>query len=210
MCYTNFVEGRGHFYLPVKLPLFCGMSAPLDKAKGKPREGGILIRGAMLKRCGRCTKWKLVSEFYKDRTQKDGYSGSCKICSKERKKEWCSQNRNREREHNSNYYYRHLEEQRERNRSWHSQHPEKDRERTRARRARIRGAGGTITTQEWEDLKKKYNYTCLCCKHKEPEIKLTLDHVLPLILGGRHEISNAQPLCSTCNFRKHTKHIDYR
>lgn len=44
-----FVEGRGHFSFAYKLPLFCGVSAPLDKAKGKPRDGGILFGATMKK-----------------------------------------------------------------------------------------------------------------------------------------------------------------
>jgi hypothetical protein len=44
MPYNKSAEGRGHFYLPIKLPLFRGMLAPLSKASGKLRDGGILIR----------------------------------------------------------------------------------------------------------------------------------------------------------------------
>lgn len=63
---------------------------------------------------------------------------------------------------------------------------------------------------EWEDLKKKYNYICLCCKKKEPEIRLTIDHIVPISLKGNNTIDNIQPLCANCNSSKHTKIIDYR
>jgi 5-methylcytosine-specific restriction endonuclease McrA len=65
------------------------------------------------------------------------------------------------------------------------------------------------TFQEWEDLKEKYNYTCPCCKKSEPEIKLTIDHILPLIKMGTNEISNIQPLCGKCNRSKYVKTIKY-
>jgi 5-methylcytosine-specific restriction endonuclease McrA len=78
------------------------------------------------------------------------------------------------------------------------------------RRARIAQNGGTITGREWSDLKKKYNFTCLCCKRREPEIKLCLDHVIPIARGGPNTIENAQPLCVSCNTKKQTKTIDYR
>lgn len=79
-----------------------------------------------------------------------------------------------------------------------------------ARRARIKGAEGSHTNSEWEALKKKFDYMCLCCKQQEPDIKLSEDHILPLSRGGSNYISNIQPLCLACNMRKNIKTIDYR
>ena len=63
------------------------------------------------------------------------------------------------------------------------------------------------TNQEWRDLCAKYNHQCLCCGE---QTTLTVDHVLPISLGGSNSIDNIQPLCLACNLRKHAKHIDYR
>lgn len=95
-------------------------------------------------------------------------------------------------------------------RIWRANNPEKRRAQKSNRRARERGSGGRVTAQEWKDLKEKYSYTCLCCMKCEPEIKLTQDHILPVVLGGRHSIDNIQPLCRSCNSRKNKKYIDYR
>lgn len=79
------------------------------------------------------------------------------------------------------------------------------------RRARLLAAGGTFTAQEWNDLKAQYGYRCLCCGRQEPEIVLTVDHVVPISLGGHNDISNIQPLCLSCNTSKGNRHItDYR
>lgn len=78
-----------------------------------------------------------------------------------------------------------------------------------AYKARKKGAVGSFSPEEWGDLKKKYNYMCLCCKQQEPLIELCADHIVPLSVGGTNYISNIQPLCRSCNGTKYTKTINF-
>jgi hypothetical protein len=75
--------------------------------------------------------------------------------------------------------------------------------------ARKYGAEGGHTQGDWETLKAQYNWICPCCKKSEPEIKLTEDHIIPLIKGGSDNIENIQPLCGKCNSIKGAKIINF-
>lgn len=75
------------------------------------------------------------------------------------------------------------------------------------RRARLADVGGSYTTAEWNRLCTYFDHRCLCCGEQRP---LTVDHVTPITKGGSNTINNLQPLCGSCNSRKHNKVIDYR
>lgn len=80
----------------------------------------------------------------------------------------------------------------------------------RRRRTKKLRSEGSHTMSDWINLKNLYKNICLCCKRREPEITLTEDHIIPLSMGGTDFIWNIQPLCQSCNSRKHTKSIDFR
>lgn len=61
---------------------------------------------------------------------------------------------------------------------------------------------GSHTEDEWERLKALAKYRCVKCRKKK---RLTRDHIIPLSKGGDDTITNIQPLCHSCNCRKHDK-----
>ena len=99
---------------------------------------------------------------------------------------------------------------REKGRLWKQANPDMVRAMQHNRRARILGNGGKHTAKQWQALKAKYNYHCLMCQRQEPHIRLTVDHVIPVSKGGSSDICNLQPLCKSCNSKKHRKLLDFR
>lgn len=177
------------------------------------------------KLCRKCGETKPLDEFHKTNQIKSGYGTWCEVCYKKYHANYYHKNeevvKDRAKRHHVENKDKHIlqmkqwviqnrAKSREIKKAWKKKNPEKVQEHHRKRRTQIKESGDSITFREWSDLKKFYNYTCLCCRRTEPEIKLELDHVLPIALGGRHVIENAQPLCRSCNAAKYTKHIDYR
>lgn len=126
---------------------------------------------------------------------------------REYKRKWDARNRGKIRERLRIYRLHNKHKEDERKRKWHEKYPGKSSEYARNRRARLSNNGGTISDEEWQQLCDHYNNQCLACGSAE---ELTLDHIIPLVKGGKHDISNAQPLCNSCNAKKYTKIIDYR
>lgn len=51
----------------------------------------------------------------------------------------------------------------------------------------------------WRPIFERQNYTCRHCGSRG---FLSVDHIVPLYLGGGNESSNLQGLCDYCNARK--------
>jgi 5-methylcytosine-specific restriction endonuclease McrA len=172
----------------------------MPKKKGDYKQ----LRDRGLKPCSTCKKELPLDNFGKWPSRYDGLAHRCKECDRAHRineagrlslKRWREENIDR------------LKESRRR---WSNENRARVRFNTNRRHARKSGNGGSHTFEEWEYIKQLHDYRCLRCGKREPEIKLTKDHIMPLALGGHDGVSNLQPLCATCNSAKHTKHIDYR
>lgn len=99
--------------------------------------------------------------------------------------------------------------QRENMRKWRANNRDLANSIEATRRARKRGAKvGHLPDNFIAVVKSYYGEQCLSCGAKD---LLQLDHVVPLAMGGRHDLLNMQPLCQPCNLRKGGRRAeDYR
>jgi 5-methylcytosine-specific restriction endonuclease McrA len=128
-----------------------------------------------------------------------------------RKNKWRKANPDKERAQQRRAYAKNGAKYRERaklyQRGWNKRNKDKLLAMVHRRRARLQGNGGNYTIGEWNALCAFYDHRCLRCGEQKP---LTIDHVIPIVRGGRNDILNLQPLCKPCNSSKGTRIIDYR
>ena len=78
-----------------------------------------------MKICSICNIKKPLSEFYKDTSKKDGHRYSCKVCEKNRVREWTKKNRQHKLDYNQNYRKENVEEISKLNKEYHKNNIEK-------------------------------------------------------------------------------------
>lgn len=133
-------------------------------------------------------------------------------------KEWIAANREKYLARKKRWHEANKEEEnakaRERMKQWVSDNPEQHRANCANREARLKGAEGEYTADQWLELLELCDYKCLACvvndEDLEEDIELHRDHIVPLSEGGSNWITNIQPLCQRHNSEKHTQTIDYR
>lgn len=70
-------------------------------------------------------------------------------------------------------------------------------------RIRYQSRGPTVDAEGYLELERRQNYRCaLCGVVLVQRVKPHVDHVIPLALRGRNELSNYQLLCQQCNLGK--------
>lgn len=64
----------------------------------------------------------------------------------------------------------------------------------------------TLTSEEWLNILKKYNYKCAYCGTEFDEnILPEKDHIIPISKGGNNTKENIVPACRSCNAKKGSK-----
>jgi len=147
--------------------------------------------------CRKCLVIKDIKNFVKDKSRRRGHHPYCRICQNKIK------NNKRALERSLDWQKRNKSKRKEIRKRWYDKNPELIRIYKSQRRLRENNqSDGTINKKSLRSLPSEI---CSICKQKldwKKPNSVHLDHIIPLVKGGRHSIDNVQWTCRTCNLTK--------
>jgi HNH endonuclease len=180
-----------------------------EKARESSRKGALKYRrarGALPEHGnGRKTHCPQGHEYTEENTYLYRGMRQCKTCRKVRVRESFARHREEHLAIQARWRAANLERHRASARDWLKNNREQANLNSRLKKQRRRN-GGTLTKADWRLVLDVYGEACLACG--KPEV--TIDHVIPVSVGGLNVISNVQPLCGFHNTSKGTRTVDYR
>lgn len=160
------------------------------------------LTDAGYKQCHKCKQVKERSEFSSNKICADGIRNHCKECVAATVNSWYKRNKSKHKALVNNWMARMRKERPEHLSALNFIGAQRRRER------RYRNGESTyIKPSTVIEVYEKCEHKCLACGSTE---KLTLDHIVPVYLGGLTSPDNPQVLCAPCNSSKGIKIIDYR
>ena len=176
-----------------------------------------------MKTCSKCKHVKEFTEFYKNKRNKDGYLGSCKVCKNEYARKYHKKNPNKFEVSRKQYYENNKErllaiikkdrlanpeKYREKNRKYYYKNKDTSILRSAKRRANKLSLTPSLTDTEQEKIELIYS-TCQALNEYGAGLHAwNVDHINPLSNGGLHHPDNLQILTAYENLSKGPK-IDW-
>jgi 5-methylcytosine-specific restriction endonuclease McrA len=161
-----------------------------------------------MKRCWKCSTFKLTTEFVKNKSKKDGLSSECKECKRTQDKEYGFKNKQVIQARASAWYYDNYEHARkirnEYSRQWIVNNPDKNTAKSNLYRARKLNASPSWLTNEQKSQIDSIYWLARLQQELNDE-QYHVDHIVPLkgkTVCGLHVPWNLQILSAKKNMTK--------
>lgn len=153
-----------------------------------------------MKKCSHCKLELAVTQFYQNRTKRDGLASICKACSNLLRNAYMrTPDGKLSQIVSSHKYYQSPKGKAAYTRFNRSTNGTL---RDKRRRERKRSIDLVLSFEDISSIRNAFNHTCFNCGSHH---RLEIDHHRPLVLGHGLSIHNAVLLCRSCNASKGTK-----
>jgi len=142
--------------------------------------------------CSLCKQEKSIENFHKNVTAYHGYNHRCKECTNEEQKSFYKK-----------YFLNNRSKVLEKSRSYKKSDKGRLTGRLSNRRRRARLKQNYHDKYNENEVYEQFDYRCFNCDSEE---NLTIDHIVPIFLGGHDAEYNLSVLCGKCNSSKGHKH----
>ena len=174
-----------------------------------------------IKVCPDCKRILVANKinFYKKKDGKWGLSKICKKCEKkykeehkeeikECKKQWYEKHREERSNYKKQWYEDNKKEVSEYNKQYYKENPHISFNNTQKRRLREENQGEGITKEQWLEMMEFFDWKCAYSgEYIGRKENRSIDHIIPLSLGGENEIWNLVPMLRNLNSSKNNKNM---
>ena len=157
-----------------------------------------------VKACTTCHLVQPLDAFYTRPDAPDGHTGRCKTCMQQRQKAFRAAHPAYVRQRDARYRQTYAAQIPTRRARWRQAHPGKSQQYEAKRRAHKRRAG-TIEAIDRDYVYQRDRGRWSLCGRKVRKKDMSLDHIVPLSLGGAPSLTNVTLVPLQCNTRKRTR-----
>ena len=145
----------------------------------------------------RCNQWRKNNPNKIKEYSKKYYENN-----KDKIKEYKKDNNERVREQQKKWRENNPQYHKEYQKEYRKNNPEKEFNKSSKRRLKEENQGKGITKEQWLEMMIFFNWKCAYSGEKLTNDNRTIDHIMPLSLGGENEIWNCVPMYANYNFSK--------
>lgn len=185
----------------------------------------------VFKKCSKCGRWLVAStiNFSKRKDGKYGLHSWCKECRSDCDKKWREENKEKKKAYDKKYYEEHKEYYAKQKKNYYEENKEEILKQhkkynktpqgqvvmfngSNRRRQREEQQGNGITTEQWLEMMKFFDWKCAYSGEyiggeKNQNIR-SIDHLVPIAKDGAHEVWNLVPMDRSLNSSKNNKDLE--